>query len=373
MNNKGKVTDNKVPRTGSRLYEVSHGKIPRRSGRRSPLLFILAAAMLALLAACGGGSAAESGATAGSSAPVSQPPAEGTSDSAPKAPAAATRTFADDLGRKVEIPAAPARVVVSDFSAEMLAVGVKPIAAGNNDFKIVFTQNAMSGVEAIGDPPNAEKIIQLNPDLIVMSTVSREIYPQVTEQLEKVAPIVYFSFEQDPIYETFPKIADAVGKPQEAKKWIADYEREMQQARERVKAAIGDKTVSVFRIEKGRLRIYLNRNFAGYMIRTSLQTKAPAAVAAEIAKNKFGSAVQISLEKLPEYAADHMFVIVRGEGDDQAALKEIESSALWKNLPAVRNGNVYFIDTDKYYGVDIATIRETMKEAADLLVKGAAK
>jgi iron complex transport system substrate-binding protein len=280
------------------------------------------------------------------------------------------RTFTDDLGRKVEIPVSPKRVIVNDFSAEMMAVGVKPIAAGNNDFKITFIKNELAvGVDSIGDPPNAEKILQLSPDLIVMSTISHDIYPNVVEQLEKVAPVVYFSFEQDPIYETFPKIADAVGKPQEAKKWIEDYELDMKRSREKVKAAIGDETVSVFRIEKGRLRVYLNRNFAGYMVRTSLQTKAPAAVAAEIAKNKYGSAVEISLEKLPEYAADHMFIIVRGQGDDQAAFKEIENSAIWNSLPAVRNGNLYFIDTDTYYGVDILTIRETMKEAADMLAK----
>ncbi|GAA3411305.1 ABC transporter substrate-binding protein [Paenibacillus hodogayensis] len=283
------------------------------------------------------------------------------------------RMFTDDLGRKVEIPVAPQRIVVSDFSAEMLAVGVKPIAAGNNDFKIVFTQSQMNGVGKIGDPPNAENILQLDPDLIVMSTIAPQIYPKVTEQLEKIAPIVYFSFEQDPIYETFPKIADAVGKPQEAKAWIEGYEKERKQAQEQVKAAIGDETVSVFRIEKGRLRVYLNRNFAGYTVRTALQTKPPAAVAAELAKAKYGSAVEISLEKLPEYAADHLFVIVRGQGDDQGAFKEIEQSAIWKSLPAVQKGRLYFIDTDTYYGVDIATIRQTMKEASSMLTKGAGK
>lgn len=331
------------------------------------LAAIVVIALAAFLAACGTNAPAGSGG-------ASEAGTGGAADSEPKEPAKPqTRVFTDDLGRKSDIPVSPQRVVVNEFSAEMLAVGVKPIAAGNNDFKIKFTQAGMTGVETIGDPPNVEKIAQLSPDLIVMSAIIPQIYPNVVEQLDKIAPTVYISFEQDPIYETFPKIADAVGKPQEAKTWIAGYEAELKQVRERVKGAIGEETVSVFRIEKGRLRIYLNRNFAGYAVRTALQAKAPAAVAEEIANNRFGSAVQISLEKLPDYAADHMFVIVRDQGDDQAAFKEIESSAIWKSLPAVKSGKVHFIDTDTYYGVDITTIRETMKELANLLAKGAGK
>ncbi|MBP1993363.1 ABC transporter substrate-binding protein [Paenibacillus eucommiae] len=280
-----------------------------------------------------------------------------------------TRTVKDDLGRNVEIPVAPKRVIAGEFASELLAVGVTPIGAGDNSFKIIFTQKEMAGVEKIGDPPNAEKILELSPDLIIAPTVFQEIYPEPMEQLAKIAPIFYVSFDQDPIYDIFPKIADLVGKSTEAKQWIADYEKEAQTAREQVKTAIGDDTVTIFRVEKGRLRVYLNRNFAGYMLHSGLQVHPPEAVAAEIEKNKNGSAFEISLEKLPEYAADHMFIIVRGEGDDQGAFQEIEKSALWKNLPAVKNNKPHFLDTDKYYGSDIVTIRETMKEAVEMLTK----
>ncbi|MBW7455417.1 ABC transporter substrate-binding protein [Paenibacillus sepulcri] len=315
--------------------------------------------------------------------PSESPQSQGTDDagaskqeSPPAAPAEKeepeTRIVKDDLGREVEIPVSPKRIIASEFSSELMAVGVKPVGAGHNDFKVVFTQSQMEGVEPIGDPPNVEKILELAPDLIIAPTIFPEIYPEAIEQLSKIAPIFYISFDQDPIFDIFPKVADLVGKSQEAKAWIESYEKEAQTAREQVHAAIGDETVSVFRIEKGRLRIYLNRNFAGYMLHSGLQVKSPEAVLAEIEKNKNGSAVEISLEKLPEFAADHMFIIVRTEGDDQGAFKEIEQSALWKSLPAVKNKQLYFIDTDKYYGSDITTIRETMKEAAGMLTKGQA-
>lgn len=289
----------------------------------------------------------------------------------PEAPL--TKLVTDDLGREIEVPASPERVIAGEFASELLAVGVKPIAAGDNSFKIVYTVEEMKGVETIGDPPNVEKIVELQPDLVVAPTVFQEIYPEQMDQIGKLAPVYYISFDQDPIYGIFKKVAALVGKEQEADAWIQGYEQEAEAAREQVKTALGDETVSIFRVEKGRLRIYLNRNFAGYMLHSGLQANAPALVAAEIEKNPFGSATEISLELLPEYAGDHLFLIVRDEGDDQGAFAEIEQLDLWKNLPAVKNGRVHKIETDKYYGSDIATIRETMKEAAAMLAGGSSQ
>lgn len=285
---------------------------------------------------------------------------------------AETRTVMDDLDREVEVPVAPERIVAGEFAPELLTLGIKPIASGDNGFKVIYTLDEMEGVDRIGDPPNPEKILELDPDLVVAPTVFLEIYPEQMEQIALIAPVYYLSFDQDPIHGIFVKLAELVGKSEEAKAWIAEYEQEADAGRERLAAAIGDETVSIFRVEKGRLRIYLNRNFAGYMLRSSLQLPAPDAVTAEIEQNPNSSAVQISMEKLPEFAGDHLFIIVRGEGDDLQAFEEIKESGLWNSLDAVKNGNLHFLETDKYYGSDIVTIRETMKEAVEMLAPASA-
>lgn len=294
--------------------------------RRQSTVLVSLVILLALLTGCVGiVPPTESGA----------PAAAPTSVSAASAVSTTMRLFTDDAGRTVEIPVAPQRVIVTDFAAELIAVGVTPIAAGENDFKNVFTQAAMAGVERIGDPPNVEKIVSLDPDLIILSTIYPQIYPELLPLLEAIAPVILFSFDQDPIYDTFPKIADAVGKAEQVQAWIVEYEQERDAARTQVQAALGDENVSIFRVEADRLRVYLNRNFGGYMLYTALQVTPPLAVADEIAKTPFGSATQISLEALPDYAADHIFVIVRNEGDDQVEFQRIQALDLWKNLPAV--------------------------------------
>jgi len=335
---------------------------------RSVGAFALAALLLfASVTGCSQSPSASSSSpseTASSSASPSSSPSASAAESAPSAPE--TRLFTDGLGREVEIPVQPQRVVVSEFSSEALTVGVKPIGLGPNDLKNAFTQNQLTGIDDVGDPPNAEKILDLKPDLIIFSQYMPEIYPDAMAQIEKIAPVVYINFE-DPIYDVLPTVADVLGKADAAKEWIQAYEAERAAAREQVKEAIGDKTVSIFRIQKGRLRIYLSTNFGGYALRSALEAKAPAAVQEEIAKAKWANAVEISLEKLPEYAGDIMLLIVSEDSGDQEEYKAIRDSALWQSLPAVKNGDVHLLDTLKYYNSDIVTVRETMKEMANML------
>jgi len=340
---------------------------------RAWLIVVAVILMLAIMSACSTDKVNVEGKGTSPSPDVSQSANHETKEPDPEVKSLETKKVTDDLGREVEVPVAPKRVIAGEFASELLAVGIKPIGAGDNSFKIVYTVDDMAGVEKIGDPPNAEKILELQPDLFVAPTVFLEIYKEQMEQLEKFVPVYYISFDQDPIYDIFTKVASLVGRDQEAKTWITSYEQEAEQARQQLKTAVGEETVSIFRVEKGRLRIYLNRNFAGYMLRTGLQAKAPEAVAAELEKNPFGSAFEISLEKLPEYAGDHLLLIVRDEGDDKIAFDEMEKLDLWKNLPAVKSGRVHRLDTAKYYGSDIATIRETMKETLSMLTGQAAQ
>lgn len=286
-----------------------------------------------------------------------------------EAAATDTRLFVDGLGREVRIPVSPERVIVSEFSAEALTAGVTPLAVGPNDLKNAFTSEQLAGIPDIGDPPNPELILSLEPDLLLFSQYMPDIYPQQMEQIEKIAPVVYIRFE-DPIYDVLPTVADALGKPDAVRPWIDEYEAERRQAMEQVRQAIGDETVSIFRIEKGRLRIYLSTNFGGYAVRSALQANAPDAVKAEIGQAPWSNAVQISLEKLPEYAGDHLLLIVSDTDEDQQEYKDIQSSSLWQSLPAVRNGNVHLLGTPKYYNADNITVRETMKEIANMLSSG---
>ncbi|MNJ62037.1 Iron(3+)-hydroxamate-binding protein FhuD precursor [compost metagenome] len=57
----------------------------------------------------------------------------------------------------------------------------------------------------------------------------------------------------------------------------------------------------------------------------------------EQAKNMEEGFVSVSLEALPEYVGDHVFVY----GADDEGASEVLDSKVWNNLAPVKNGNVY--------------------------------
>jgi ABC-type Fe3+-citrate transport system substrate-binding protein len=61
--------------------------------------------------------------------------------------------------------------------------------------------------------------------------------------------------------------------------------------------------------------------------------KPQAKIDAEIVKT--GQGKDISLEVLPEYAADHMFVTVYEPAGGKERAQELMAGPVWKNLPAV--------------------------------------
>lgn len=70
------------------------------------------------------------------------------------------------------------------------------------------------------------------------------------EQISKIAPVYYLSFDQDPIYDIFTKIASLVNKEPEADAWIKGYEEEADAARTQLKQSLGKETVSIVRVER---------------------------------------------------------------------------------------------------------------------------
>jgi iron complex transport system substrate-binding protein len=71
---------------------------------------------------------------------------------------------------------------------------------------------------------------------------------------------------------------------------------------------------------------------------------------------------EISLEALPEYLgeADHIFLGIRGESagaqNYEERKKEIMSLNVWKDLPAVKAGNVHLYDVQTLYFQDIIAL-----------------
>ncbi|RKJ13926.1 ABC transporter substrate-binding protein, partial [Butyricicoccus sp. 1XD8-22] len=110
------------------------------------------------------------------------------SNSASKEEKSETRTYESENG-PIEVPANPKRVVVlASFTGNVMALGVN--LAGTDSWSKMNPrfEEDLKDVEEISDE-NLEKIIELEPDLIIGLSTSKNI-----DKLSEIAPTVTYTY-----------------------------------------------------------------------------------------------------------------------------------------------------------------------------------
>ncbi|MEU5898022.1 MULTISPECIES: iron-siderophore ABC transporter substrate-binding protein [Streptomyces] len=258
-----------------------------------------------------------------------------------------THTVKTAMG-DVKVPVNPRRVVVLD-TAELdsaITLGVKPVGAthveASSGFPGYLPKDEVSGVKDVGEmmTPNMEAIAALKPDLILTSKIR---HAAKYDQLKAIAPTVMTETTGYPWKENFQVHADALGKRAEAKKVVADYTAHTK----KVTRAIGGPAkaeqtkVNVLRfIEGADIRLYGDRSYIATLLKDVGLGRAPIS-----AKAKDGFSYDLSPEKIDLADTD---VIFRSTYGDPKKSKETQTvgSGLWKNMKAVRSGNVHTVDDE---------------------------
>jgi iron complex transport system substrate-binding protein len=311
----------------------------------------------------------------GNSAPAAtekpaQPPAESTAPAETEASEPATKMYKDALGREVEIPANPQRIVTTQYLPEMIAIGVKPVGAVSHLLSgFISIKDQIGGIEDIGpaNEMNLEKALELQPDLIIAT----EWNEAQLEQLSKIAPTVVVKWEGNDAFKHFKDVADVLGKSDKAEQWIKDFNQKAEEARAELAPYVKEgETFGVVVIggyEKGQLRVYGTGN-VGYTLFDTLQFPMTDVVKTEWDKGGHELGINLSLEKLNEFAsADRLFVVKFDNDPD--FLKKVEESSLWSMLPAVKNKKVYTVDNELWFSYDVMSFKAQLDDAVQLLSK----
>jgi len=334
-------------------------------------VMLLAAFFLAavLITGCGKG---EEGSNAGQSALPSSSAAESPSpsESAQSADPSGTRIYKDALGREVEIPTHPERIITSQYLPQMIALGIKPIGAATHlltGFDAIKDQ--IGGIEDVGpaNELNIEKALTLQPDLILVAEWNKDS----VEQLSKIAPTVVVQWADKDPFGHLREVADVLGKTDEAEQWIQAYEKKSEEARSKLAGHVADgETFGVVVIggyENRQLRVYGSGN-VGYTLFETLGLSMTDRVKAAWEKGDNGQGLAISLEQLPELAsADRLFLVTFHNDED--FVKEVEQSKLWANLPAVKNDKVYTVDDGLWFSYDVMSFAAQLDDAVRLLTR----
>lgn len=263
-------------------------------------------------------------------------------------------------------PTSP-RVVALDGMGHCQALGIEPIAADlarTGGYIRVPAASPIVDVGAAVQPhPDLASLRALRPDAIVTA------HSELGQRLSEVAPVIKLDVLQDPIYGQLFAVADALRRHREAADWVEQYEAECVALRSRLFTHIGGERVAILRVREQILQVYAMLNM-GYPLYRSLQLAPPDKIAMQCLCNAHFHSSVITIEELPFYEAEHLFVVLQPEGGAYEQWKAIVSSAAWHSFPAVRRGNVHRIDVANWLDNDPVSIREQMREAAKLLAAG---
>ncbi|KRE58435.1 ABC transporter substrate-binding protein [Paenibacillus sp. Soil750] len=272
---------------------------------------------------------------------------------------AKTRSYKHMSGTS-EIPVKAERVVTDWYYGQLVALGLKPV--GTDDFVLKnhpFIKK--DGTESIGK--SLEKIVELQPDLIISWGASKY------DNFSKIAPTVPLELSGGP-KDSVRIFGDILGRKAEAEQWITQFDTKVEAARKKVSSKISkDETFTILNIWKNKLRVYGFVNMGGYALYEGLQVTPAPKVDKEF-RNAKEWYREISYEVLPEFAGDHIILTTYDPEGTSTVLKELESSPLWKNLKAVKNGNVHVVNYNYLYNDDPIAVENQIDILADAILAG---
>ena len=253
-----------------------------------------------------------------------------------------TKVVEDAFG-KVEIPLNPQRVVVLDDHTVLdpvLALGIKPVGVVSctpvclESFRGIPNELVADipdiGVNAM--EPSLEKIISLNPDLILANETNEKVY----EQLSAIAPTVltdYYSVKD--FKERLQHFAQIFGKENRAREILDQYEDKIQKLQQHLGKKLETITVSTLYFYDSQIGIASLDLLTHNQILSDVGLQFPQAH-----QNLQISWGTLSIEELPNYDADYLFLITADQ-----SLSFLEQP-VWSTLKAVQNNQAYAVTWD---------------------------
>lgn len=271
-----------------------------------------------------------------------------------------------DVRGEVKIPANPQRIVDLSGNSDILSIlGYKVIGTANSDAYDYtkfpsYLEETLSGAEILGysmqDTIDVEAVMNLNPDLIVISTVQEKMY----DSLSEIAPTVMIQLEALNWKDDVRALGKVFGKEEAANEWIANYEAKAKEAGDKIKAKYGENTTYLsFLASGGQFFVFDGAGF-GDVLYNDMGLAKPTGMPEQTDI----SLPVVTYEGLAAIQSDYIFAIATDED-----LAQLQANNIWNNLPAVKNGKVVILESSPYFNQGYSPIgREILvSEIGDML------
>ncbi|MBO0589349.1 iron-hydroxamate ABC transporter substrate-binding protein [Sporosarcina sp. E16_8] len=249
------------------------------------------------------------------------------------------RILTDAMGHEVTIPANPKHIIASYLEDNLVALGITPAAqwsindgAGLQD----YLQAYLKDVPTIPSELPFEVVASFTPDLIIMSS-AQEVEGSKYDQYAKIAPTYVVEVENNSDWrEKLLSVGEIFEKTDEAKQVLEVYEKKATESKKIIQDSIGSESAAAIWLVNNNFYIVSENVSSGAVLYGDLGLTTPSVVK-EISSTATGNWSAISLERLAELDANHIFLINSDKGNGAEMLKD----PVWKNIPAVKNGHIY--------------------------------
>lgn len=287
---------------------------------------VLLCACLLMIAGCGNHDAKEN---ADKEKEVVQQAAAG---SKAESAAAYPRTITHLSGKTI-VEAKPLKIATPyiSFVDYMAVLDTYPIAGQGieiieRNFPSLSKRIAGKGIQDLGMEANLEKLLAVQPDLIIAADDMKEQY----ERLSQIAPTVIFP-QAGEWRETLKQIAEVIGEEEKAEQVLAEFDRKS--AEYKGKLAFRQNESVLFTMYSGKEMFVMWNDGRFDPFYKGLGLKQVEAAQAN---------GQITLESLAALNPDHLFVINNWQNPIQGGVREaMKNSKVWNSMNAVKNNRVY--------------------------------
>lgn len=271
------------------------------------------------------------------------------------------------------IPLEPQRVIAMDQeSLEILvALGFRPIATtipNRVGSKTAILKEKTGEIANLGKDgsPSLEKIVQLEPDLILGMFIS----PQMYELLSKIAPTVSVAYSQTAWKKTLKHVAALMNQPAKADKLLLEYDQRVQRLSQQFAKATENLRITVMRFYTDvNLTQFLNQNsFAGSVLEDLAVVFFPEQQQRQrqIPNSDWGY-VNVSLERLDLLESDVMFIAL--DPGAESSFQHYAKSPLWQNLKVIKSNQVYFVDSGHWIFGNVHSAHAILDDLCQYLLR----
>nr|WP_257721147.1 ABC transporter substrate-binding protein [Paenibacillus sp. IHB B 3084] len=223
------------------------------------------------------------------------------------------------------------------YAEHLFAIGEQDAVSGVvglsslQNFKVYQPYTSQNKIQNLGDKINLERILALQPDLIIISDQDEALY----DQLSKIAKTIIVPGSEN-WQDTITKVAAPLAEEQKAEQYIQDYNHKLDQL-----ASDLDK-----KGQKGKIAIFMMTWDKGFYYFAGPRMEPYYKHLGFKGWESMENNSQISLEGISKIDPDYIFVGEDYTKKTATSLKELETNPVWKGLKAVRNKHMYVVGTE---------------------------